>query len=88
MIMSKEAKNRRKRFLSLRFKSVAAILLGALILSVVSVMISYSVYSTTMSTHYKTLASHLAKTAASQLSAEDLLRYYDEVKKIPLLYFI
>jgi sigma-B regulation protein RsbU (phosphoserine phosphatase) len=35
-----------------------------------------------MDSHYKTLTSNLAKTAASQLNAEDLLRYYSAVKQI------
>ena len=75
-------KVRKNRVVSLRFKSVAAIIIAALILSVIAVTISYSVYSNTMDTHYKTLTSNIAKTAASQLDAAALLRYYNEVKEI------
>ena len=80
--MPNQAKKRKNRVISLRFKTVAAIILAALVLSVTSVAISYRVYSSTMDGHYKTLTSNLAKTAATQLSAEDLLRYYEEVKQI------
>ncbi len=73
---------RRNRVISLRTKTVAVIVLSALILSVISVAISYHVYSSKMDGHYKTLTSNLAKTAASQLNAKDLLRYYDAVKQI------
>ncbi len=79
--MTKE-KQRKNRIVSLRFKTVAVILIAAIVLSAIAVIVSYNVYSTTMDRHYKTLASNLAKTAATQLNAEDLLRYYEEVKKI------
>ena len=77
-----EPRTRKNRLVSLRFKSVMSIVLTALILSVIAVTVSYHVYSTTMDDHYKTLTSNLAKTAASQLEAADLLRYYEEVKAI------
>ena len=77
-----ETNKRKTRVVSLQFKTVVVIILAALILSAIAVTISYRVYSSTMDTHYKTLTSNLAKTAASQLSAEDLLRYYDAVKQI------
>ena len=78
------AKKSKKKFrvVSLRFKTVVVIILAALILSAIAVTISYRVYSTTMDEHYKTLASNLAKTAASQLDPDDLNRYYEEVKAI------
>ena len=78
------AKKSKKKFrvVSLRFKTVVVIILAALILSAIAVTVSYRVYSTTMDEHYKTLTSNLAKTAASQLDAADLLRYYDAVKQI------
>ncbi len=75
-------KTRKNRIVSLRFKIVVTIILTALILSVIAVTISYNVYSNTMDLHYKTLTSNLAKTAASQLDADALLRYYNEVKQI------
>lgn len=80
--MSNKEKRRKNRIVSLQFKTIAVILIAIIILSSIVVTISYNVYSSTMDRHYKTLASNLAKTAATQLSAEDLLRYYDEVKKI------
>ena len=75
------AKTRKFRVVSLRFKTVVAIIFAVLVLTAIAVTISYHVYSATMDTHYKTLTSNLAKTAASQLSADDLLRYYDAVKQ-------
>ena len=66
----------------MRFKTVAVIILAALLLSAIAVTISYRVYSSTMDDHYKTLTSNIAKTAASQLDPDDLLRYYDAAKKI------
>ncbi|MBO4452732.1 MAG: SpoIIE family protein phosphatase [Clostridia bacterium] len=75
--MAKEANKKKYRLVSLRLKTVAVIILAALLLSAVAITISYRVYSSTMDDHYRTLASNLAKTAASQLDADDLLRYYD-----------
>ena len=80
--MAKKEKIRKNRVVSLRFKTFAIILVFALVLSIIAITISYNVYSNTMDEQYKTLSSNLAKTAASQLSAEDLERYYQEVKKI------
>ena len=79
--MAKKRK-KRNRVVSLRFKTVAVIFFAALVLTVIAVTISYRSYSKTMDDHYKTLASNLAKTAATQLDTDALLRYYDEVKKI------
>lgn len=73
---------RKNRLISLRFKTVAVVILAALILTVIAVAVSYRVYSSTMDGHYKKLSSNLAKTAATQLDAEALLRYYGEVKEI------
>ena len=80
--MPKEARKKNYRVVSMRFKTVAVIILAALILSAIAVTISYRVYSSTMDEHYRTLASNLAKTAASQLDAQDLLRYYEASKQI------
>ena len=74
-------KTKKTRLVSLRFKTAALILVTAIVLSVVAVTISYQRYSSTMDMHYKTLASNLANTAATQLDADALLRYYNEVKK-------
>ena len=80
--MLTEKKKRKNRVASLRLKSVAVILIAAVILSAIAVTISYRVYSTTMDNHFKSLASNLAKTACTQLNTDDLLRYYNEVKQI------
>ena len=75
-------KKRKNRILSLRTKTVAMIVFAVLVLSLISVAISYRAYSSTMDEQYKTLTSNLAKTVASQLDAEDLMRYYDAVRQI------
>jgi sigma-B regulation protein RsbU (phosphoserine phosphatase) len=80
--MSKTDARKKNRKFSLRIKSVAVILIAAVILSAIAVTISYHVYSNTMDNHYKAVSSNIAKTAATQLNAADLLRYYNEVKKI------
>ena len=80
--MATKANKKKYRLVSLRLKIVAVIILAALLISAVTITISYRVYSDTMDEHYRTLASNLAKTAASQLDTEDLLRYYNAVKEI------
>ncbi len=82
MIIMPSIENKKKRLISLRFKTVAMILVIAIVLSVVAVTISYQRYSSAMDKHYKTLASNLATTAVTQLDADALLYYYNEVKKI------
>ncbi|MBQ9468331.1 MAG: PP2C family protein-serine/threonine phosphatase [Clostridia bacterium] len=80
--MKNKERKKNVRLISLRVKTVVVIVMTALILSAIAVTISYNFYSKTMDEHYKTLTSNLAKTAATQLDAEDLLRYYNAVKKI------
>ena len=75
-------KTKRYRVISLRVKTVAVIILAALVLSAISVTISYRVYSTTMDEHYKAVTTNLARTAATQLDPAALLRYYDEARQI------
>ena len=75
-------KKRKNRIVSLRFKAVSLILVAVTVLSTIAITISYNVYSSTMDKHYKALASNLARTAASQLDSDALLRYYDAVKEI------
>ena len=58
------------------------IVFAVLVLSLISVAISYRAYSSTMDEQYKMLTSNLAKTVASQLDAKDLMRYYDAVRQI------
>ncbi|MBR6392284.1 MAG: PP2C family protein-serine/threonine phosphatase [Eubacterium sp.] len=79
--MAKE-KSREKRVVSLRTKTLTLVLLASIILSLVAVLISGITYGSTMYKHYKDLAEQLADTAAYQLSADDIVRYYNEVKKI------
>ena len=67
-----QTEKRQYRVVSLQFKTVAVIVVAALILSSIVVTISYRVYSSAMDSHYKKLTSNLAKTAVSQLSAEEL----------------
>ena len=81
-IVSTKKELSKKRFISIRIKYVAIVIISTVLLSSIAVAVSYHTYKTTMDGHYKTLTSNLAKTAASQLDADDLLRYYDEVKKI------
>ena len=74
--------NRIKQTKSLRNKTVFVVLSGAAILSLVAVLISGIFYTYNIFGHYKRLAEQLADTAAYQMSAEDIVRYYNEVKKI------
>ena len=80
--MATKSNKKKYRLVSLRLKTVAVIIFAALLISAVTITISYRVYSNTMDEHYRTLSSNLAKTAASQLDPDDLLRYYDAVKQI------
>ena len=82
-MMTPEKKRKKQyRVISLRLKTVAVIVLAALILSAISVTISYNVYSSTMDEHYKTVTTNLARTAATQLDPDALLRYYDEARQL------
>ena len=80
--MARQKKEKEYRLISLRAKSTMLLVFVVLALSVSVVYLSYRFYSTTMDGHYKTLTSHLAKTVALQLDADDLLRYYNAVKEI------
>ena len=80
--MSKNETKKKTRLVSLRFKVVVVIIFAALVLTAIAVTISYHVYGSTMDNHYMMLTSNLAKTAATQLDAKDLLRYYEAVKQI------
>ena len=70
------------KIFSLRFKAVAIILVFAVVLSAIAIAISYNYYSKTMFNHYEELASNVAKSVAVQLDSDELLRYYNEVKKV------
>ena len=74
-------KKRKNRVVSLRFKIVAGIVLAELVLSAVAIAVGYEAYSSDMNDHYIALSSGLANTAASQLDADEILHYYEEIKK-------
>ena len=78
----KKENNGKKKVVSLRKKSVTVVLAAAVILSFLAVSISGIYYSFSMFNHYKKLAEQLADTAAAQMSADDIVRYYNEVKTI------
>ena len=71
-----------KRTKSLRNKTVSVVLIGAAVLSIIAVLISGAFYSYNIFSHYKKLAEQLADTAAYEMSADDIVRYYNEVKNI------
>ncbi|MCR5782765.1 MAG: PP2C family protein-serine/threonine phosphatase [Clostridia bacterium] len=73
---------KKQRVASLRTKSVLIIVAASAILSAILVSISYHTYASTMDDHYRKLTSDLAKTAASQLDADELMRYYNEAKQL------
>ena len=75
-------KENAKRTKSLRNKTVSVVLVGAAVLSIIAVIISGSFYTYNIFGHYKKLAEQLADTAAYEMSAEDIVRYYNEVKEI------
>lgn len=72
---------RRLRF-SLGKKAVIGILIMAFILSGMMIMISYTMYSSTMDQHYRQLSMNVAQTTAHVVNAEDIKRYKDEVYAI------
>ncbi|MBR6392846.1 MAG: PP2C family protein-serine/threonine phosphatase [Eubacterium sp.] len=78
----KKENNGKKKVVSLRKKSVTVVLAAAVILSFIAVSISGIYYSYSTFNHYKKLAEQLADTAAAQMSADDIVRYYNEVKTI------
>ncbi|MBE6741712.1 MAG: hypothetical protein E7570_05335 [Ruminococcaceae bacterium] len=77
--MKKNGKVKQK---SLRKKAVSVVLIAAAIFSVIAVSISAVFYGYNMFSHYKLLAEQLADTAASEMSAEDIVYYYNEAKAL------
>ena len=67
---------------SIRRKSLFSILLIALVLSVTSIVIGFTVYANTMNDHYIQNTVHLARTAAAVLDSSQLAHYIAEVKRI------
>nr|MCR5207001.1 PP2C family protein-serine/threonine phosphatase [Eubacterium sp.] len=78
-MMKKESN---KKVISLRKKSVRLVLVATIMLSFIAVTISGAYYTVKMFDHYKALTVQLADTAASMLSAEDIVRYYNGVKNV------
>ena len=74
--------NSKKKSTSLRKKSVSVVLFATIIISLITVSVSGIFYSYNIFEHYKRLSEQLADTAASLMSAQDIVRYYNEVKKI------
>ena len=77
-----DKKTKRKHTASLRRKTATMVFIISILLSVFAVVISIGSYSYKINQHYKDLAYDLAETAASQMSADDIVRYDNEVKKI------
>ena len=75
-------KNRTKKRKTLHKKAVNVVIIAAAILSIITVSISGAFYTHNMFNHYKLLSEQLADTAASEMSAEDIVRYYNEVKAL------
>ena len=78
----KDEKSKKKKTVSLRKKSVSVVLLATVVISLITVSVSGIFYTKHIFEHYKSLAEQLADTAASMMSAEDISRYYSEVKQI------
>ena len=74
--------NKKKQNKSLRKKAVSVVLVGTVILSSIAVLISASFYAYNIFDHYKLLAEQLADTAASEMDADEIVRYYNEVKAL------
>ena len=78
----KDEKSKKKKAGSLRKKSVSVVLLATVVISLITVSVSGIFYTKNIFEHYKRLSEQLADTAASMMSAEDISRYYTEVKQI------
>lgn len=68
--------------MSLKLKSIVAMMLFAALLSFAAILISYRIYSNAMDEHYKTNAMNIAKTAASQM---DGVKISDYITKLDAL---
>ena len=75
-------KNHPKKSKSLHKKTVSVVLAAAAVLSLLAVTISGAFYGFNTFNHYKLLAEQLADTAAAEMSAEDIVRYYDAIKAV------
>ncbi len=68
--------------MSLKFKSIVAMMLFAALLSFTAILISYSIYSNTMDEHYKANAMNIAKTAASQMDGDKIGDYITRLEAL------
>ncbi len=68
--------------ISLRIKMICVILLTAAVFAATTAGISYTLYSSTMDRHYKTIAMNTAKTASLILDAEAVKTLTDGVMEI------
>ncbi|MDD3174691.1 MAG: hypothetical protein PHF63_13695, partial [Herbinix sp.] len=68
--------------ISLKVKSIVTMMLFAALLSMIGIVISYSVYSNTMDEHYKTYAMNIAKAAASQMNGDKISEYIKKVEAL------
>lgn len=66
--------------LSLRIKTVTAIVLMSLLISAAAIILSYLTYARTMDDHYKDLAVNLAYTAAAMVDADRVQRYIETLE--------
>ncbi len=68
--------------ISLKLKSIIAMLLFAALLSAIAILISYHSYSSTMNEHYKASAMNIARTAASQMDGDKIREYIAKVESL------
>lgn len=68
--------------ISLKTKVIVLVLLMAAILASCAMIISYRIYSSTMSLHYETLTMDLARTTAALLDREAVQKITDDVMEI------
>ena len=65
----------------LRVKIALAVFVACALLASIVIVLSYRLYSNTMVKHYETLAVNIARTAASQIGADDVARYLTTQEK-------
>ena len=72
----------RKRRFSLKVRVAAIMLIFTILLSVGTVLISYTTYTESFNRHYEDLATSITKTASSVINVKDAAKVTDEVKKV------
>ena len=75
-------KDHTKKSKSLHKKAVSVVLIAAAVLSLITVSVSGIFYGYNIFNHYKLLAEQIADTAAAEMSATDIVRYYNQIKAI------